>query len=76
MLIVSAVVLTEGDPVAVEVMPAEGEKCPRCWNHRLLGADSAHPEVCERCAEVLGYYQGDYQGYSGANWNEACPEDS
>ena len=36
------------------VAAAEGEKCPRCWNIRELGADAAHPEVCARCAEVLG----------------------
>jgi len=54
MLIVSAVVLAEGDDVVVEVLPAEGEKCPRCWNHRPLGTNPAQPEVCGRCAEVLG----------------------
>jgi isoleucyl-tRNA synthetase len=37
----------------VEVSKAAGEKCPRCWNIRELGADAQHPEVCSRCAEVL-----------------------
>jgi isoleucyl-tRNA synthetase len=39
--------------VEVEVEPATGEKCPRCWNFRRLGVDPTHPEVCERCAGVL-----------------------
>ncbi|NDY42727.1 isoleucine--tRNA ligase, partial [Dissulfurirhabdus thermomarina] len=38
----------------VQVRPAPGEKCPRCWTWRTdLGADPAHPEVCGRCAGVL-----------------------
>ena len=39
--------------MTVEVSPADGEKCPRCWNLRDLGTDAAHPEVCARCAGVL-----------------------
>jgi len=42
------------DELAVEIHPASGEKCPRCWNLRDLGSDSEHPEVCARCAKVLG----------------------
>ncbi len=53
MLIVSAVVIAEGPELAVEVLPADGEKCPRCWNYRTLGSDPTHPEVCARCAAVL-----------------------
>ncbi len=37
----------------VVVKRADKEKCPRCWNHRELGVDPAHPDVCERCAGVL-----------------------
>jgi len=35
--------------------PAEGAKCARCW--RILpevGANSAHPDLCNRCAEAIG----------------------
>jgi isoleucyl-tRNA synthetase len=32
---------------------ASGQKCPRCWNYRQLGSDTAYPEVCDRCAAVL-----------------------
>lgn len=35
--------------VKVAVLRAEGEKCPRCWNWRELGADG----VCARCGAVL-----------------------
>ena len=41
------------DEVAVTVSPATGEKCPRCWNHRELGADARYPDVCGRCASAL-----------------------
>ncbi len=37
----------------VRIERATGEKCPRCWTVRTLGADPRHPEVCERCAAVL-----------------------
>ncbi len=49
MFIVSAVELVEGTGPSVEVAPANGEKCPRCWNFREIGAGG----VCERCASVL-----------------------
>ncbi|MCL2503852.1 MAG: isoleucine--tRNA ligase [Coriobacteriia bacterium] len=39
--------------ISVSVSQAAGEKCPRCWNVRALGADPAFPEVCDRCAAVL-----------------------
>jgi isoleucyl-tRNA synthetase len=53
LFIVSSVDVRPGDEIAVQVSPAAGEKCPRCWNHRTLGVDAVHPEVCERCAAVL-----------------------
>ena len=59
MFIVSAVELAEaaaepvgapGAPaVPVTVLGAQGEKCPRCWNWRDLGADG----LCERCSTVV-----------------------
>ncbi len=39
----------EGDELACEVLPAEGDKCPRCWNWRKLGADG----LCARCHDVV-----------------------
>jgi isoleucyl-tRNA synthetase len=36
------------------VRPADGAKCPRCWNWRDdVGFDPAHPELCARCARVV-----------------------
>ncbi len=37
----------------VEVLAAEGEKCPRCWSFRELGGNAAHPAVCKRCGDAL-----------------------
>jgi isoleucyl-tRNA synthetase len=53
LLIVSDVELVPGAEYGVEIHPATGDKCPRCWNFRTLGVDSAHPDVCGRCAEVI-----------------------
>ncbi|MCL2403868.1 MAG: class I tRNA ligase family protein, partial [Coriobacteriia bacterium] len=39
--------------VVVQVEKTVLEKCPRCWNYRELGTDSAYPDVCARCADVL-----------------------
>ena len=43
----------EGLSVGVE--PARGEKCERCWKYsETVGSDKEHPELCARCAAVLG----------------------
>jgi isoleucyl-tRNA synthetase len=44
-----------GGGALVEVAPAAGEKCPRCWRYvrRLSSQDGAPPGVCERCVEAL-----------------------
>jgi isoleucyl-tRNA synthetase len=52
MFIVSAVSVTSNggaDEPTVTVLPAEGEKCPRCWNWREPGSDG----LCARCSEVI-----------------------
>ncbi len=38
----------------IRVERAAGAKCPRCWNVRQLGEDARHPELCARCARVVG----------------------
>jgi isoleucyl-tRNA synthetase len=53
LFIVAQVRLSVADELTIEVHPATGEKCPRCWNLRELGSSAAHPDVCARCAEVL-----------------------
>jgi len=43
-----------GGGLKIEVLPAEGKKCERCWNYStLVGADLEFPTVCERCSGWL-----------------------
>ncbi len=45
---------TEIPGLSVTVMPAEGEKCARCWTYsNTVGSSNAHPELCAHCAAVL-----------------------
>ena len=37
----------------VELRPADGEKCRRCWKFRELGTDAEHPLICAECAAVV-----------------------
>jgi len=48
----AASALVPGLRVAVE--RAAGQKCPRCWTVREIGTDARHPDLCARCAGVLG----------------------
>lgn len=45
--------VAEGEEIMVEVSKTEAPRCPRCWNHRELGGNAAHPDVCERCGNTL-----------------------
>ncbi|MEK6282853.1 MAG: isoleucine--tRNA ligase [Acidobacteriota bacterium] len=58
LFIVSQVDVVQSDEVAsgvvVKVVPAEGEKCERCWNYSTrVGESTQYPTVCERCVEAL-----------------------
>jgi isoleucyl-tRNA synthetase len=59
LFIVSQVKLSQGSgngtgSLHVEVKPADGAKCERCWNYSIhVGEDKAYPTVCERCSAVL-----------------------
>ena len=55
LFIVASVELSraEGDEVQVSVSQTDLPRCPRCWNHRALGGNAGHPEVCQRCGDVL-----------------------
>lgn len=45
----------EVEGLSVTVLPAEGEKCNRCWSFsNTVGSNEHHPDVCARCAAVLG----------------------
>ncbi len=62
--IVSAVSVVQGEArgyegrefegLSVQVNPAAGDKCPRCWNHDVhIGTEGHHAELCDRCAHVV-----------------------
>ncbi|MGM8214398.1 isoleucine--tRNA ligase [Bacillaceae bacterium W0354] len=45
----------EYDRVSVLVEKHNGEKCQRCWvSSHSVGVDDKHPELCERCASIVG----------------------
>ena len=50
--IVSQVSLEKGEgALTVEVAPAQGQKCERCWKVLpTVGSDAKHPTLCPRCA--------------------------
>ena len=69
--IVSQVAFTEGQNLAgasqgqeipdllVQVEPARGEKCERCWVHaESVGTFSDHPTLCHRCRPVVVELEG------------------
>ena len=42
------------DAISVTVLPAEGQKCHRCWNYTNdVGADPEWPGACARCASAV-----------------------
>ena len=55
-LIVSRVTIGQltGDALRVTVATAAGQKCIRCWRWTMdVGTNTAHRELCGRCAEVV-----------------------
>ena len=52
--ILSDLTLTAGAETGAAIVPTAHKKCARCWRHRAsVGANAAHAELCERCAEVV-----------------------
>ena len=43
---------SNGAPTVV-VVPAEGEKCQRCWKYLPLGVDPDHPTLDATCAAIV-----------------------
>ena len=42
------------DTLGIGVVPAEGQKCDRCWNYSVhVGESQEHPLLCERCIPAL-----------------------
>ena len=40
--------------IRVQVTPAEGKKCERCWNYSVrVGENQLYPGICERCTAAL-----------------------
>ena len=38
----------------IQIYPADGTKCARCWNWRLdVGKSTEHPTLCARCAKIV-----------------------
>ena len=53
LMIVSQVEVS-ADAVDVQVAPAQGAKCERCWKVLpSVGRDGEHPGLCPRCARVV-----------------------
>ena len=53
LLIVSQVEVSS-DVTDIQVEPAAGAKCERCWKVLpTVGSDSKHPTLCPRCARVV-----------------------
>ena len=53
---VSNVTIQEEDRpnIRLEVLPASGTKCERCWRYTSdVGQEAKYPTVCLRCAEAL-----------------------
>jgi isoleucyl-tRNA synthetase len=38
----------------VKVMPADGEKCARCWKHSVDAIEVDGEHICPRCKKILG----------------------
>ncbi len=46
-------VAESGAAPRVDVVPAAGEKCERCWKYLALGSDPAHPTLCAPCVQTV-----------------------
>ena len=53
-LVCAEVSLAAGDGWSCAVVPASGEKCPRCWNWRTLGVGG----LCARCEAAVAALGG------------------
>ena len=52
--ILSDLKLESATESSASITKTPNEKCARCWRHRTtVGANAAHPELCDRCAAVV-----------------------
>jgi len=43
-----------GEAIVATPLPADGNKCERCWNYsKYVGVDSIMPTLCDRCLAAL-----------------------
>jgi isoleucyl-tRNA synthetase len=44
----------KAEGLEIAVVPADGEKCARCWNYSTaVGKSTTYPHICERCIDAL-----------------------
>ena len=52
--ILSDLTLEQAEATSASISRTPHAKCARCWRHRsTVGANAAHPELCDRCAAVV-----------------------
>jgi isoleucyl-tRNA synthetase len=55
---VSALNISKGEPAAVSVAKADGQKCERCWHWETdIGSTPEHPTICARCVEAVKQFR-------------------
>ncbi|MEP6686642.1 MAG: class I tRNA ligase family protein, partial [Verrucomicrobiota bacterium] len=53
--ILSDLTIEDGAEAEASISKTPFQKCARCWRHRpSVGASSAHPDLCDRCDQVVG----------------------
>lgn len=54
LFILSDLTVQSAGEASAAVTKTPHQKCARCWRHRpTVGASAAHPELCDRCEEVV-----------------------
>jgi isoleucyl-tRNA synthetase len=51
--------LEAGADPRIELQPAPGGKCSRCWKTLPLGGDPLHPQLCVPCATIVRSIRGE-----------------
>jgi isoleucyl-tRNA synthetase len=57
-LLVDPALAADAEP-RIELIPAEGGKCSRCWKTLPLGGDPQHPQLCAPCATIVRRLRGE-----------------
>ena len=52
--ILSDLTVASGGETRASLIRTEQPRCARCWRHRRsVGLSPSHPELCDRCADVV-----------------------